>query len=422
MKPEMRECQKQGLAYILENPYSILGLQMGLGKSRCIVEARERLSLNCLIICPSYLIGNWIDEIRLWAPSDRVITAVRKGKDIYDLFDTDYAIVSYDLCQRAPQFFEWAQMVACDEAHAIKSMKAKRTEFIHRHIFENSTKRVILATGTPIKNRVQEFYSLLALCNYDPRAPGSDFLDRFPDEITFADYFSFREEYTIEIRNRFIQIVKWNGLRNVKELREYLKGRYIRIKSADAIDLPPITFKDVRVGDTQDLALKEAFEAFVASQDGGVNPTAKAEAALKKAPITVKYAKDLIENTGCALIYTDHVESSKAIAKEFGVEPLNGLMPSQKRMDLAKRFQAGEGNVLVATIGALSTGVTLTRANHLILSDPCWTPGDLQQIFYRIQRIGQKERCFVHRILGSETDKYIYKVLDEKMAVIEKAT
>ncbi len=151
-------------------------------------------------------------------------------------------------------------------------------------------------------------------------------------------------------------------------------------------------------------------------------PTAKAEAALKTAPFTVKYVENLLEETECALVYTDHVESSKAIAKAFGVEPLNGLMPSQKRTDLAKRFQSGEGRVLVATIESLSTGVTLTRSNHLVFNDPSWIPGSMKQAAYRIQRIGQASHCFVHRVHGSPQGKYIYNVLDKKQTVIDRAT
>src|SRR3990167_4999511 len=133
-------------------------------------------------------------------------------------------------------------------------MDAKRTQYIHKNIFENSIDRLIITTGTPIKNRVAEFYSLLALCYYDPRIAKPEFLDRFPDSITFADHFSYRHEYTLEINNRFIPVVKWTGLRNVKELKSYLEGHYIRIKSEET-NLPPLTEIDVPISEVQDKKL-----------------------------------------------------------------------------------------------------------------------------------------------------------------------
>lgn len=421
-KPALKEYQVRAISYGLANPYSILALNPGLGKTRVSIEIREKLKSNCLVICPSYLISNWVKELRLWAPPGTQITAIRSGKDIYPVCDTDYLLVSYDLAQKAEHFFEWADMVVLDEAHNIKSMKAKRTEFIHKNIFENSLKRVHLLTGTPIKNRVQEFYSLISLCFYNPSVADSQFLETYPSEIDFADHFSYREEYTMEINNRFITVLKWNGLKNVDELRTHLKGRYLRIK-ADELNLPPVMYKSMLISETPDLALRDAFNThFLNDGAGSVNPTAKAQAALKKVPFTVKYAKDLLEEAECVLIYSDHVEASEAIAREFGVRALNGTVNAATRTGLAKQFQAGEGKVLVATIKALSEGIDLTRSSHVIFNDLPWVPGDLKQVIYRIQRLGQKSHCTVHRILGSPQDEEIMYALEKKSQVIEKAT
>lgn len=422
-RPPLKEYQERAISYALENPYSILGLDCGLGKSRIFIEIREKLGGNCLVVCPSYLVNNWVHEIRKWAPPETVITAIQKGSQIYELVDTDYAIISYDLSQKAEHFFEWADLVAFDEAHALKSQKAKRTQYIHRVVYENSIKRLHLLTGTPIKNRVEEFFSLLALCNYSPHTPDSPFLEKYPSSIDFADHFSFRDEYTIEINGRYIPIIKWTGIRNVDELKGWLKGKYINIKSEEVLDLPEVTIKDFFASNEPDLELLRAFNAYFKLGDTDkINPTAKAQAALRKVPFTVKYAENLLEEAGCVLIYSDHVEASEAIAKAFKVTALNGKVPSAKRLLISQNFQSGEGRVLVATIGALSTGVNLTRASHIILNDYPWTPGDLKQTIYRIQRIGQKNRCFVHRIIGSPQDSHIMKVCDEKMKTIEIAT
>jgi len=390
--------------------------------TRIAIELRERLGGNCLVICPAYLIANWEAEIRLWAPPDRVVTAVKKGKDLYDVFDSDYVLVSYDLCQKSEHLFEWADMVIMDEAHLAKSMKAKRTQFIHKNVYENSIKRIHLLTGTPIKNRTQEFYSLLSLCSYCPDTPDSRFLDAYPDEITFADKFSYREEYTIEVGGRHVTILKWSGLKNVEELKTYLDGKYLRIKSSDVLDLPQVVFKDVILSSEPDHALLKAFKEYIETYSERFDPTVKAVSALSKTPSTIKYVQNLIEETGCALVYTDHVLASETLARGLGTVAINGNMPAHKRMEAVNNFQAGQGTVLVATIGSLSTGVNLTRSNHIVLNDLPWVPGDLKQTIYRIQRLGQKNSCFVHRIFSSSTDEYIAEVLLSKQETIDMAT
>jgi SNF2 family DNA or RNA helicase len=254
-RPALKEYQSRAVSFANKHKYSILALDPGLGKSRVAIEQRDRLQSNCLVVCPGYLVPNWVKEIKKWSTSkDTQITAFRTGAGIYEPFDSDYVIVSYDLVQKADHLFEWADMVILDEAHSIKSMKAKRTEFIHKNIYENSVPRVYLLTGTPIKNRVQEYYSLLALCYYNPNAADSQFLELYPSEIDFADHFSYRDQYTMEINGRRVTILKWKGLRNVKELRKWLEGIYFRVASTDVLDLPPVTYKSVLVSDIHSLS------------------------------------------------------------------------------------------------------------------------------------------------------------------------
>lgn len=418
----LRDCQVRAIDYGMAHPYSIIAADPGLGKSRMAIEIRERRGEeNCLIICPAHLIANWKNQIDMWAPKGRIVTAIQSGKDIHDLVDSDYAIISYDLAKKAEQFFEWADIIVIDEAHYLKSLSAKRTQFVHKNVYENSLKSVLMLTGTPIKNRVAEFYSLLCLSAYDPNATDSKFLEKFPTEIDFADYFSFRHEYTMEIGNRRVRIVKWAGMRNIPELKKWLKGKYLRLSGEK--ELPPLSYKDVVVSDVVDHQLEAAFNAFFLDEGkDGVSPTAKAEAALAKATLTIKYVQDLLEEVDSVVIFTDHVQASHCLAKAFNTVALNGEMNAKTRAAMAKKFQDGEGKVLVATIPALKEGIDLVRSHHLVLNDYPWVPGDLKQVVHRIRRISQTKQCVVHRIIGSPQDHKIMRALDEKMAVIDRVT
>lgn len=439
----LKDYQNRAVDFSVKNPYVIIALDPGLGKTLVAIETRNRLKLNCLVICPSYLILNWKKELAKWSPESSV-TIFKTGKEIYEVCDTDFVLISYDLVQKADHLFEWSDMVVLDEAPAIKSMKAKRTEFIHKNVYENSIKHLMLLTGTPIKNRVQEFYSLLSLCNYNPAEPESKFLDYYPDEITFADKFSYRQNFDIQLKNgQRIPIIKWTGLKDVEELKTHLAGKYFRIKSEDVLDLPPVIYKDFFVSEADDEALiKEFYNYFDDPDDykhlyhedpeeyhelkkkstSSVMPNAKMNAALKKVPFTIKYATDLLEETDCILIYSDHVLAAEEIAKAFGTTALTGKIEANKRSQMADDFQNGNGRVLVATIGSMKEGKDLFRASHIIFNDVCWVSGDITQVIYRIQRLGQKRHCTIHRVLGSPQDHQILKTLEEKMEVIERAT
>lgn len=407
--------------YCIRHPFSLMALEQGLGKSSCALAIWEQLGGNCLVVCPSYLRTNWLNEIRKFLGPGPLVTMISKGSDIYDIVDSDFVLVSYDLAQKSEQLFEWADMVFFDEGQNLASMKTKRTQYMHRVIFENSVQRMHILTGTPIKNRVEEFYSLLAMCNYDPKLKASGFLDRFPDSVTFADYFSHREQYTMEVGGRWFTVIKWAGIQRVDELKKYLKGHYIRFASKDILKLDVPRMKDILISTIPDNKLLEEFQNYYSDEDNhSVKSNYKAEAALNKVPFTVQYVRGLLEEIESVVVYSDHVASAEALGLALGVPAITGKMPAAKRAEIGNEFQDGRSRVLVATIKSFSTGVTLTRANNLVFSDYPWIPGDMSQAIYRIQRRGQTKPCVIHRVLGSPQDFEVLRAVESKTVTINK--
>lgn len=452
-RPSLTEKQKLMYAYGKAHHYSLLCADPRLGKSRVAIKLQQRRQVNCLVVCPSHLITNWGKEIKKWSP-DSIVTMFRKGKDIYDVFDTDITVTSYDLVTKAPWLFEWSDMVIADEIHILKNMASKKSQFFHQQIFENSTKYLHGLTGTPLKNRVKEFYSLLALMNYNPKQTDHSFLDTYPDEITFAEHFSFSETYDVEVskgkKTWRMPVTSYKGLRNKKELKKWLEGKYIRIR-AEKGDLPPISYLDTLVSDIDDKQLLREFnQQFVRDEDvrkyvreenrlrdkknkikgsevremrtGSTLSEHKKSAALKKVPFTIKYVENLMESVKCCLVYSDHKDPVHELANHFEVPAITGAMPASRRAQLVNDFQAGKFNILCATIGSLKEGADLYRAKDTVFNDLPWIPGDLLQVINRTRAIGEKDPRTVHRIFGSPQDEKIAGVLEEKIKTIDEAT
>ena len=398
----------------------------GSGKSFVSLEIADRLKLKMLVLCPSYLILNWKREIQKFFGDTKQVSVVRSHRDVYSLWDTDICLASYEFSNHYDKLFEWAEIVVFEEGHYLKNIKAKRTEACHRLLYQYSNKRMIILTGTPIKNRVQEFYSLITLCYYNPRLKDPEFLKQFPEDISFAERYSFKSESRISIfsaaRKRMIEVplIKFTGIQRIDELKEWLKGIYIRVKDTEFMKTEGFVYKDFICGETGDEELYESFLSFVEDNEG-IAPKLKVESALKKVPYTIKYVKDLLEEVDQVVVYSDHVEPCEKIAEAFGIPAITGAMSVDRRMEIADQFFRGEIKVIAATIGSFSTGINnLVVANNMVLNDVCWTPGDLQQTIKRIDRIGQTKQCFVHRIMGTPQDEKIYQALEEKRLTIEK--
>jgi SNF2 family DNA or RNA helicase len=327
-------------------------------------------------------------------------------------------IVSYDIAIKSDCLFEWANLLVLDEATAIKEMKAKRTEAIHRLVYENSIERVMLLSGTPIKNRIAEFYSLIAICNYNPKIAESRFLKRFADSVTFADYFSYRNERTILARNRYVSVVSWDGLKNEEELKSWLRPIYFSRNPK----VKRITRRPVLLDSYDDEELREEFDNFE-SGVSRVAPQVKAKAALRKAPLTYKYVSGLIESgqiEGPAIIFTDHVASALELGKLFDFPVIHGEVALMTRQNIIGRVQDGKLPGVVGTFATMSEGYTLTRSNYIAINDYPWSPGSIEQAEYRIDRIGQTRPCHVDLIFGSEQDEYIFNKITNKKEVIDK--
>lgn len=424
--------------YAVAHPYSILAADPRTGKTMVAIYLRKFRKCNALVVCPAYLVPNWKKEILKWDPGASV-TAFTAGKQIYEVCDSDFVILSYGLAQKAEHLFEWADMVIADEIHNLANMSTKRTEFFHRALYENGPRYFHGLTGTPIKNRVKEFYSLMAMAYYCPEENDIAFLTMYPDEITFAEQFSFSETFEVQVKGgRYITQTSYFGLKNAEELKMWLKDRYIRIR-ANNKDLPPLTFLETTVRDIADPKLLEAFESYFITDEeayagaknfnharsrrtSAVLPEHKRNAAIQKVPFTIKYVEDLMQTVGCCLVYSDHREPCEKIAAHFGVPAITGSMPGSKRAKLVADFQAGKMKILCATVGALKEGADLYRAKDLVLNDLPWVTGDIDQVCARTRKIGEKDPRTVHLIFGSPQDEKIWKVLNEKRETITRAT
>jgi SNF2 family DNA or RNA helicase len=236
----------------------------------------------------------------------------------------------------------------------------------------------------------------------------------------FSRHFCHVEQ--LKIRGRRIE--KFGGVieERLPELKALLKDKYVRYRVEDVLkDLPELVRKVVPLPLKNDIpGLADAFEAY--RQGGKADIRAKVLSATLKAPLTAEYVNALYEGgSGPVVVFTDHRDSAAILHKLLpGSTAVTGEMDPAMRGLTVVKFQAGKIPFLVATIGALSVGVTLTASQHVVFNDLNWTPTDNEQAVKRISRIGQKKISFAHYIQSTPTDAYIQRTLLQKMESIDK--
>lgn len=304
--------------------------------------------------------------------------------------------------------------VLVHNCHYVKNLEAKRTEKLHELLEKRQPPHYLALSGTPIKNSVPEIYSLLKLCWYGGRYPEFDKWSR----SIYGFLQKFTTKKTIYIGSK--AITKYDGVRNVEELKALIRPVYIRRKTEEVLTLPKQNFQEILLSqsDNFDATLRGAWDAYEGGGNKAVFSSAKAVSALAKVPHTVAFAEDLLTNTDRVVVFTDHVQAATEIHKKLGGGLVTGGVPADERAALIRSFEAGEIPALTATIGAMSVGVNLTSCSRMVFNDLPWVPADLAQAEARIHRIGQKHPCFYYYMLASRQDQVIYRTLAAKKKLI----
>jgi SNF2 family DNA or RNA helicase len=425
--------QIESAEFLFQKRWAMTADEMGLGKSLQAVTVIASLAVSkpnckCVVVCPASLKINWSREFVKFAPhiSTHVCT---KAKDIPKAFSTNVVIINFEQLIKAGHLFRDVDAVICDEAHYLSNSYAKRSRLFRDYVESNCPDYVLLLTGTPIKNRVPELYSLLRILECCYGTPNGVKISKlYKNYNEFCGYFCHEIVKPLPT-GQFVK--EFVGSKNEGELVEILSDKMIRHTIDEHIKLPPVTKTVLEFEAPPDAAellkeLLEEWEYFLAHKSTKTMSGTKAWSATRKAPFTIERVMQLSECEALpVLIFSDHVASSKVIAsalyeKKLRIGLITGETPQASRQGIIDAFQGGKLDVLVATIPTLQAGVTLTRANRIIFNDLPWEPASLEQASKRIHRIGQDRPCFIDVISYTDIDATISKLLLSKIRTIDK--
>ena len=414
----------------------ILADIMGKGKSAQAIEVVRFSHKPVLIISPAYLIYNWFDELQLWG-YDRTICTIDSTKQI--LPDADIYLISYDMAVSDAIFSQlfkksWGYII-CDEGHYLKGWNTKRSRRIlgtyknkFSHLYAR-TEKIILLTGTPLLNRIEELYNVII--RIAPEAL------KFMSKFEFLTRFAGRLQYTP-------WGLKHEGVKNVDVLRGMLKN--VMLARSTIADLPPLIHHDIKypVTDKKIKALIDAEIKFLREHNINIDDYRKLEklpkgevskladlriqSAIFKLPLFTDALRETIEEHGACIIAAYHKKTVAAIQallnkkfKKIKYVVITGNVDKEKRHEYIKAFQSGKYDVIVATISSLKEGVNVTAANVIHFLEFDWTPGNMKQFTGRIHRKKQERTCHVYyHYFNTGIDQLLLRALKSKQRTIDK--
>ena len=456
------EYQREGIAYGLTHDKFLNADDQGLGKSlQCLNIARlKRGGKHCLVIVGyKSLLFNWVREIETHTDEKGYVIGQRQGKrdkkwrtgklpdrmeDIQHLNEREEFFLITDVttlrqCVKeeyinkkgkkavnktfpyADALEDWCRKgeigrIIVDEFQVCKNYQSDQTQALLRL---RSCPYKIAATGTPIMNKNIDLYPLLVWLGYETR-----------------NFWEFRERYC---RLGGFQGKQILGDKNSPELNHRLSQFMIRRKKDDVLDLPEkiiideileldgkqwSTYTKINRETKQQLAEmkgnKVALMAAMLSlrkittypqwEDENITESVKFERA-------IQIVNEAVENNRKTIIFSNWSTPIYALADAFASYNIAIITGDTKdRMEQVKKFQEDDScYVILGTIGAMGTGLTLNKASNVIFLDEPWNRALKDQATDRAYRIGTKNNVNVYTLICKDTvDEGVHNTVYKK--------
>ncbi len=445
---DLRGYQKTGFSWLRmlsDNGFGgILADDMGLGKTlqaitymASLLETEAFSETPFLVVCPTSLVYNWLDEVEHYAPHFRVKliqgTPEERRAALADTNACDLYITSYPLLRRDLSAYENKKFhtVFIDEAQFIKNAmtgNARSVKGLH-------AKTRIALTGTPIENSLSELWSIFDfimpgyLFSYTrfakkyerPAAKGeTDCLQQLSRRIKPFLLRRMKKDVLAELPDKI-------ETKLVTELTEEQRKLYLsyaqQARNEISDEISRVGFERSRM---QILAALTRLRQicchpgmFLENYDGGSG----------KISLFLQIMEELRENGHRILVFSQFT-SMLEILKEALTETeipffyLCGATKPAERREYVKRFNEGEGDLFLISLKAGGTGLNLTGADTVIHFDPWWNPAVEDQASDRAHRIGQEKNVHIIKLLTKGTiEEKIFRLQQKKQdlfnAVIE---
>lgn len=419
-KATLRHYQEDGFQWLSRLAHwrfgACLSDEMGLGKT---LQALALLVSRApdgpaLVVAPTSVCLNWIDEAGRFAPTLRMISFGTKDRqDVLDnLQPMDVVVCSYALLQYETEKLSkvpWYTVIL-DEAQAIKNALTKRS----KAAMELMGDFKMITTGTPIENHLGEFWNLFNFLNPGLLGGWEHFQKTFANPIERNQDAETREQLKKLVQPFVLRRRKMDVLRELpprteivlpvelspKEMALYEALRQEALRRIQEMSALGLGQQHIQILAELTRLRQVCCHPQLVLPDSNI-PSSKLQ-------ILQDTLAELLENKHKVLIFSQFVTHLQLIVgvlekQNIPYQYLDGSTPMRERKKRIDAFQAGEGDVFLLSLKAGGFGVNLTAADYVIHMDPWWNPAVEDQASDRAHRIGQTKPVTVYRLITRHT-------------------
>ena len=307
-------------------------------------------------------------------------------------------------------------LIAFDECHRAKDS----TSLQGKAMLEISAPHMIAMSGTPLMNSPIDLYFPIKWLGYENHS-----------------LFEFKRHYCRLGGYNDAEIM---GYKNLDELRSLVDQIMLRRLKTEVLDLPDKIEKleYVEMSSKQSklyLEVQQNTKTLIHQIRMSNNPLSMLlrlrqvtgwcgiidESIQESAKMQrmIELVEDIVSNKQKAIIFSNWTSITEVAIKllsKYNPAYITGDVKQEERMNEVDRFQNDERcKVIVGTIGAMGTGLTLTSAQNVIFLDEPWTKALKNQAEDRAHRIGTKGTVSIITLMCKDTiDDRIHDLIEKK--------
>lgn len=420
LQADLRQYQIEGFEWMSQMAEwgvgACLADDMGLGKTlQALAVMLERANKGAaLVVAPSSVCQNWINEVTRFAPTLNPILFSRTDRQttINQLKPFDLLVCSYTLMQQEAEMLskvKWV-MVILDEAQAIKNQNTKRS----RAAMSLDSEFKLITTGTPIENHLGELWNLFNFINPGLLGSAETFIEKYATPIEKYEDTDRRQQLhrlikPFVLRRRKSQVLeelpsKTEITLNVElsptETAFYEAIRQNAVERIEQIKTEGQPTQQLQIL-TEIMRLRQAACNVQLVNKNLHIPSSKLQ-------LFAETVQELLDNGHKALVFSQFVGHLRLIeqqVKKMGIsyQYLDGQTPVHTRQTLVDEFQKGNGDLFLISLKAGGVGLNLTAADYVIIMDPWWNPAVEDQAADRAHRFGQQRPVTIYRLVSQNT-------------------
>ncbi len=434
----LRPYQERGYEWLYKNSKigfgSLIADDMGLGKTLQVITTLLKFKQEglleeqkALVILPTTLLTNWQKEINKFAP-DLAVQVYHGTNRKLQIKEHDIILTTYGVSRTEIFDFskiKWAVLIL-DEAQNIKNPKTGQAKAIKK--LKANIK--IAMTGTPVENRLSEYWSIFDFINKGYLFGLQRFKDKFARPIELD-----RDKNALE---RFQKITSPFILRRLKTDKTIIQDlpdkietdRYCNLTKKQAALYQNVVDNMLeQVENTDSIERKGLILKLLTNLKQICNHPAQF---LKndqinivdsgKTALLIDLLQQIFNANQKVIIFTQYRQMGDLLAtlikNELNVTVpfLHGGISRGNRDIMVDNFQEKPYvKAMLISLKAGGTGLNLTAASNVIHYDLWWNPAVEAQATDRAYRIGQKQNVQVHRFITEKTfEEKINKLIQSK--------